>query len=108
MIYPFVEQKGRHLLFGVAGLALARTATSARFFLLGGGVIYVVLWIYGLLIDQHSMANFIPVNTPDNWLHFVLGVGMIAVLGVGMIALGVLLPRLDARTRASTPTPTAA
>jgi len=58
------------------------------------------VWIYGLLIDQHSMANFIPVNTPDNWLHFVLG--------VGMIALGVLLPRLDARTRASTPTPTAA
>jgi hypothetical protein len=100
LIYPFVEQKGRHLLFGIAGLALARTATSARFFLLGGGVIYVVLWIYGLLIDQHSMANFIPVNTPDNWLHFVLG--------VGMIALGVLLPRLDARTRASTPTPTAA
>ncbi len=30
------------------------------------------------------MANFIPINTPDNWLHFVLG--------VGMIVLGVLLP----------------
>lgn len=88
-----------HLLFGVAGLALARTATSARFFLLGGGVIYLVLWIYGLLIDQDSMANFIPINTPDNWLHFVLG--------VGMIALGVLLPRLDTRTRTSTPTSTA-
>ncbi len=85
-----------HLLFGVAGLALARTATSARLFLLGGGVIYLVLWIYGLLIDQHSMANFIPINTPGNWLHFVLG--------VGMIALGVLLPRLDTRTRTSTPT----
>jgi len=27
------------------------------------------------------MANVIPINTPDNWLHFVLGVGMI-VLGV--------------------------
>jgi len=79
-----------------AGLALARTATSARLFLLGGGVIYLVLWIYGLLIDQHSMANFIPINTPGNWLHFVLG--------VGMIALGVLLPRLDTRTRTSTPT----
>jgi len=89
-----------HLLFGVTGLALARTATTARLFLLGGGVIYLVLWIYGLLIDQHSMANFIPINTPDNWLHFVLG--------VGMIALGVLLPRLDARTRTSTPTSTAA
>jgi hypothetical protein len=89
-----------HLLFGVAGLALARTTTSARFFLLGGGVIYLVLWIYGLIIDQHSMANFIPINTPDNWLH--------VVLGVGMIALGVLLARLDARTRTRTPTSTAA
>jgi hypothetical protein len=37
--------------------------------------------IYALLLDHRSMANVIPINTPDNWLHFVLGVGMI-VLGV--------------------------
>ena len=68
-----------HLLFGVAGLAMARTVAGARNFLIYGGVIYAVLWLYGLLIDQNSAANFVPVNTADNWLHFVLAVGMIAL-----------------------------
>ena len=70
-----------HLLFGVAGLAMAKRADSARTYLIGGGVIYLVLWIYGLLIGQESAANFVPLNTADDWLHFVLGIGMIA-LGV--------------------------
>ena len=68
-----------HLLFGVAGLAMARTVAGARNFLIYGGVIYAVLWLYGLLIDQSSAANFVPVNTADNWLHLVLAVGMIAL-----------------------------
>lgn len=71
-----------HLLFGVAGLALARTFSGARTYLIGGGAIYLVLWIYGLVIDHHSDANFIPVNSADDWLHFVLGVGMI---GLGVV-----------------------
>ena len=70
-----------HALFGVAGLVLARTVGGARGFLVGGGVVYLVLWLYGLVIDQSSSANFVPVNTADNWLHFVLGAAMIA-LGV--------------------------
>ena len=73
-----------HLLFGVAGLALSRTAATSRAFLVGGGVIYAVLWIYGLVVDETSSANFVPLNTADNWLHFALA--------VGMIALGLLLP----------------
>jgi Domain of unknown function (DUF4383) len=68
-----------HALFGVAGLALARTVGGARSFLVGGGVVYLVLWLYGLVIDQSSSANFVPVNTADNWLHFVLGVAMIGL-----------------------------
>jgi hypothetical protein len=74
-----------HLLFGVAGLALARSFGGARAFLVGGGAIYLVLWIYGLLIDKASAANFVPLNTADDWLHFVLG--------AGMVALGVILGR---------------
>ncbi len=73
-----------HLLFGVAGLAMARTARGATSYLIGGGVIYLVLAVYGAVIDHHSSANFVPVNTADNWLHLGLGVGMI---GVGLIGL---------------------
>jgi hypothetical protein len=80
-----------HLLFGIAGLALARTASGARAYLVVGGIIYLVLWLYGLLIQQGSNANFVPFNTADNWLHLVLG--------VGMIALGVLLGRSVAAPR---------
>jgi hypothetical protein len=72
-----------HVLFGIAGLAMARSSAAAKNYLIVGGVIYLVLWIYGLVIDQTSNANFVPVNTADNWLHFVLGVGMIA-LGVAL------------------------
>jgi hypothetical protein len=68
-----------HILFGIAGLAAARTASGSRAFLVGGGIIYLVLWIYGLVISQDSGANFVPVNTADNWLHFLLGVGMIGL-----------------------------
>lgn len=74
-----------HLLFGVAGLAMARSASAAMGYLVGGGAVYLALWIYGLVIDHDTAANFVPLNSADNWLH--LG------LGVGMIALGLLLGR---------------
>ncbi len=68
-----------HLLFGVAGFVLARTVSGARAYLVGGGAVYLVLWLYGLVIDHNSAANFVPVNSADNWLHLVLGLGMIAL-----------------------------
>lgn len=68
-----------HLLFGIAGLTMMRTAPLARQFLLGGGVIYAALWVYGLLIDRESDANFVPLNDADNWLHLGLAVGMIGL-----------------------------
>jgi hypothetical protein len=67
-----------HLLFGIAGLAMARTWPSAKNYLIGGGVIYLVLFVYGLLVGENSKANFVPVNSADNWLHLLLGAGMIA------------------------------
>ncbi|MCD4527133.1 DUF4383 domain-containing protein [Nocardioides sp. cx-173] len=72
-----------HLLFGVAGLALARKATTAIAYLVGGGIIYFVLWIYGLVIDHDHDANFVPLNDADNWLHLILAVGMV---GMGLAA----------------------
>src|ERR687895_184837 len=84
-----------HLLFGVAGLAMARQLWTARLYLVGGGIIYLVLWLYGLLIDKDAGANFVPVNTADNWLH--LG------LAVGMVTLGLTLSRRGIRTAARQP-----
>jgi hypothetical protein len=66
-----------HLAFGLVGLAMARTALGARTFLIGGGVVYLVIWIYGILIDLDSDANFIGVNDAGNWLHLALGVAMV-------------------------------
>jgi hypothetical protein len=68
-----------HGLFGIAGLALAATASGARKFLIGGGAIYIVLWLLGLL----GGADWIPSNSADDWLHVGLGVGMIG-LGVAL------------------------
>lgn len=72
-----------HLLFGVAGLAMARSAKNATLYLIGGGAVYLVLWLYGLVIDHHSSANFVPVNDADNWLHLFLGAAMILLGLIG-------------------------
>ncbi|WP_218221859.1 DUF4383 domain-containing protein [Nesterenkonia sp. Act20] len=68
-----------HLLYGVVGLVLARSSTSARLYLLFGGIVYLILWVYGLVIDKDSAVNFVPLNTADDWLHLVLGVTMVAL-----------------------------
>jgi arginine exporter protein ArgO len=83
-----------HLLFGAAGILMSRTNAQSRNFLLYGGVIYLILWLYGLITGHETPANFVPVNSADNWLHFVLG--------VAMIALAVLLSRDTNRASGAT------
>ncbi len=82
-----------HGLFGLVGLALARSVAGARNFLVGGGVVYLVLTVYGSVIDLDSAINFVPVNVADNLLHLVLG--------VAMVALGVVLGKQAAHTSAA-------
>ncbi len=64
-----------HLLFGVVGLAFAKTAAGAHNFLIGGGVVSLALWVIGVV----GAGDWIPANAADNWLHFVLGLGMLAL-----------------------------
>ena len=66
-----------HGLFGLAGLALAATPSGARTYLFGGGAIYLALFVIGVI----GGGDWIPVNDADNWLHLLLGAGMIG-LGV--------------------------
>ena len=63
-----------HLLFGLAGLALSSTWNGARTYLIGGGAVYAALWLLGIV----GGADWIPSNSADNWLHLVLGLGMVA------------------------------
>jgi Domain of unknown function (DUF4383) len=72
-----------HLLFGVAGIVLSGTWDGARTFLVGGGAIYLVLFVYGAVFHGEKGSNWIPVNWADNVLHLALGAGMI-VLGFAL------------------------
>ena len=72
-----------HLLFGVLGLLAARSGVNAVRYLVSGGIVYLALWVYGLAVDRHSEANFVPLDSADNWLHLILGLGMI---GLGVVA----------------------
>jgi arginine exporter protein ArgO len=67
------------LLFGVIGLIAAKQYAASETYLIAGGAIYLLLWLYGVVVQQGSDANFVPVNNEENWLHLVLGVGMIAL-----------------------------
>lgn len=81
-----------HLAFGVAGLILARSVRGASRFLIGGGITYAVVLLYGLLVDHDSKGNFLPVNGADNVLHAGLALGMI---GAGLA----LTPKRTSATR---------
>jgi hypothetical protein len=78
-----------HLMFGAAGIVLSRTLSPARRYLVAGGAVYLLLFVYGLVVSRDGTANVLSVDDADNWLH--LGLGAI------MITLGVILGRGDRR-----------
>lgn len=82
-----------HLLYGLAGIALARTIDGARTFLVGGGLVYLVLFVYGAIWHGEAGSNWIPVNWADDILHLALGAGMVIV---GIVLSRGVLPRTAA------------
>ncbi|WP_461163773.1 DUF4383 domain-containing protein [Arthrobacter sp. R4-81] len=90
-----------HLATGVVGLFMARLAMQARTFLIGAGVAYLVLWIFGLIIPHDSPLNVVPFSSADNWLHVAFGLGLIG-LGVAFARDAVSPPKTaDASVDAS-------
>jgi len=67
-----------HVALGAAGLALSRTARSAHGYLVGAGVALLALWLLGVV----EAGRWIPVDGADDWLHFALGVAMLALARV--------------------------
>jgi len=70
-----------HALFAVAGFAAAASWAASKNYFIWGGVVYLALWLYGLLggSNDDSKANFLGMNSASDWLHFVLGVAMLAI-----------------------------
>lgn len=76
-----------HILFGVGLLAAWSAAWSVRYLLIGG-VAYLGVFVYGLLVvGSTSAINFLPVNAADNVLHLGLGGAMVALGVIGATAL---------------------
>jgi hypothetical protein len=66
-----------HLAFG-CGILFARTPAGARTFLLGGGFVYLTLWLVGVI----GRLDGLPANPADNWLHLVLGLALLGLLAL--------------------------
>ena len=86
------------LAIGATGWAMSRTEHGARNYLLGAGALYIVLSIFGLSVGVDSAANFLSLNTMDNWAFMVMGIVM---AGAGWLMTRHL--EEDVETRSSTP-----
>ena len=76
-----------HLLFGIGLLASRRAVWAVRYLVIGG-IAYAGVFVYGLfVVNSTSAANFLPINTADNFLHIGLSVAMIALGVIGAMAL---------------------
>jgi hypothetical protein len=69
-----------HIATGALGLlAYGAGAYASRTYALGLGLVYIVVAIWGFIVgDGDSILSIIPVNTEDNILHALLGVGGLA------------------------------
>lgn len=76
-----------HITTGIIGLVLSRALASAEMFLIGTGLVAILIGVYGLVIDAETASNFMPIDRAASWLHLVVG--------VTFVFLGVALPRHD-------------
>ncbi len=70
-----------HIAIGAAGLAAYRSAAGARSYSIGVGVLYLLLFVIGLILPL--VFGLLPLNGADNVLHLVSGA---AALAIGLIS----------------------
>lgn len=66
-----------HLLFGIWGLAAARSWSGAKQYAQITGVIYLVLAICGFFVP--GGFGLVPLGGSDIWLHALIGIVLVAV-----------------------------
>lgn len=66
-----------HLLFGVWGLAAARTFGAARTYAQITGIAYLALTVLGFMVPE--FFGIMPIGGNDIWLHLLIGVVLTAV-----------------------------
>src|SRR5215204_4269305 len=70
-----------HIVIGVIGLALWRRLDMAKIF---GWLLFIgygATFVYGILVDKSSDANFLALNSPDDGLHLASAlVGLLIAL----------------------------
>ncbi|HEX6355812.1 DUF4383 domain-containing protein [Actinophytocola sp.] len=64
-----------HLGFGLVGFTLSRGPRAARAFLIGGGVVYFLLWQFGTVIDP----ALVPFHSANVGIHLSLVASMIGL-----------------------------
>ncbi|WP_166664526.1 DUF4383 domain-containing protein [Actinophytocola oryzae] len=70
-----------HLAFGAVGFGLAGSARGAHGYLIGGGVVYVLLWQFGSVADP----AIVPFHSDDVLVHVSL---VISMIGMAMLSGG--------------------
>lgn len=64
-----------HLAFGLAGFALSRDRRGAQVYLIGGGVVYFLLWQFGSVVDP----TLVPFHTANVGVHLSIVASMIGI-----------------------------
>lgn len=63
-----------HLLIGIWGIMAYRSYDGARGFARAAGVIFIALFIFGLIPGLNTLFGLAPLNGADVWLHLVSGI----------------------------------
>ena len=76
-----------HLVIGIWGILAYRSFSAARTLSLAAGVIFIVLFLFGLIPGLQTLFGLVPLHGADVWLHLLSG--------IVALAFGLMAPRRD-------------